>query len=307
MVKLGCRYLKIFGGGIMHDKSELEASYKRIMQEESAMQNDRMPYIWSFEEACNTALQLEQIALNSLVDRSYNSIYHLHGGVASFESDGAHTNFVDSLAFACIRRHYGPNIFILDETRGITTEHVHEAIKRHDLEENRTGDCPDSSDEKDRLEAKFEREVIYQREYCQLSPSRNSEFDEKVNLLLDEMRHQSSELGKIIYVADKIAAVLFLLTLQKTGRDAYRTIRETNLTDRDKREIYTIAGEVEPFFLQHFLGSEMWTVDYLSERNIARYDTTGFYTSILVAYTLIVRGEWYEWRERQYYAHHDHP
>ena len=49
--------------------------------------------------------------------------------------------------------------------------------------------------------------------------------------------------------------------------------------------------------------SEMWTIDYLKLRRRIQFDDSGFFTSILVMYTLMVNKTWYNWRERDYLEH----
>ena len=45
----------------------------------------------------------------------------------------------------------------------------------------------------------------------------------------------------------------------------------------------------------------MWAVDFFKMRKFNELDGSGFFTAIIVMYTLIVKGHWYTWREKDYF------
>ena len=49
-----------------------------------------------------------------------------------------------------------------------------------------------------------------------------------------------------------------------------------------------------------YKASEMWTIDHLKIRELIRLDDDGFFTALIVMYTLMVNGKWYSWREKDY-------
>jgi hypothetical protein len=44
----------------------------------------------------------------------------------------------------------------------------------------------------------------------------------------------------------------------------------------------------------------MWAIDYFKMRELEQYDDTGYFTALIVAYTLAVNGHWYIWRDHDY-------
>ena len=118
----------------------------------------------------------------------------------------------------------------------------------------------------------------------------------EIKQLLREMQDKSSLEGRILYVADKVSAILMMLYYDQV--ELYPSISpnspKISKASREEREFCEVQQDGT------ILLSELWTVDFLYGRNIAQYDDTGFFLAVLVMMTLIVRGEWYDWRETQY-------
>jgi hypothetical protein len=70
------------------------------------------------------------------------------------------------------------------------------------------------------------------------------------------------------------------------------------LTSRERDELKIIRGTRRPN--SPVPAFEMWTADFLAIRRLMDYDDYGYFTGLLIAYTLACRGEWYTWREKDY-------
>lgn len=272
-------------------------SYERIMAEEAKLS----PLNWRIvdaEEMFNTVQQIREVAANCRVLRSYNWNYNVTDQRVAYESDGAHTNLLAAIVDRALCYRYGACFNYTED--GYSYREVMEAIRRHDLPENITGDIPDDGNRDE--SAKTTDDFAYWCDYGWLSPSREVESELKIGCLLSEMEGKTSPTGKLIYVADKAAAIFITLYYDSIGLTPHKLINASDLTERDIAEMalceMVIIGKEG---IESCLASEMWTLDFFKMRSIADYDDTGFFTALVVMYTLQAHHDkWYYWREQEY-------
>lgn len=247
-------------------------------------------------EAQETAARLIEVVANSFVKRGYNEKYHVSGYAVMSESVGAHTNLVSDIIRKYLRYEYGDFTGLTSDGYDFLT--VLEAVGRHDLPENKTGDIPDDGNRDEA--AKKETEYQYLHWYSGLGPSRDANFEKGVAKLLHEMEEKCSVTGRALYMADKISALIVTLYLGSCDSLAtpYITMDDRSATKRDLMEIEIIRqadGDMNP--RRHFKAAEMWAVDYFISREIEQYDDNGFFTALVVMTTLLLNNnEWYQWR-----------
>ena len=231
----------------------------------------------------------------NFVPRSYNGSYGLSKTEITFESVGAHTNLVCAIAEEALDFFYGHGFGYTERTiDGYLYQDVITAIHAHDLAELRYGDLADNgSHDKD---AKFKLELEYLENY--LDTYSISLRHEKAVLLklLKEMEAQSSHTGKVVYLADKAAALIATLYLDSIKRSPMIRMSSSYASDRDKSEMRNCDRSYDGAYK----ASEMWAVDYFVERKIVDIDESLFFTALIVMMTLIVNGRWYNWREKFY-------
>ena len=104
-------------------------------------------------------------------------------------------------------------------------------------------------------------EITYFNAFASYSPLREHFFEENVNRLLPLMHPKSRKIS---------------------GRD----FAEMQICDDKVNGCYR--------------ASEMWAIDYFKMRELEQYDDTGYFTALIVAYTLAVNGRWYIWRDHDY-------
>ncbi|MBO7132488.1 HD domain-containing protein [Candidatus Saccharibacteria bacterium] len=245
----------------------------------------------SADEMYGIATQIGEIAESALVLRSYNNRYNLTKNERAYESVGAHTNIVSAIADRALGWYRQTDNRILDE--GYSYREIMEAVRLHDLPENLIGDIPDNDSHNEvdkRRNEKLFYDVLY-REY----PPRDAEFIKRVAHLLDQMEDKSSSTGRLIYCADKVAAVM--VTLQYDLNETPPVLRKCDHpSERDFKEMSLCDKKVK----KGYRASEMWTIDWFKARKLAQYDETGFFTSLVIMRTLQVNGCWYHWRENDY-------
>ena len=177
---------------------------------------------------------------------------------------------------------------------GYTHRDILEAARRHDLPEIIIGDIPDNGTRNNDELAKTE--MKYWEIYSSHSISCNPSHEQKVMKLLLDMEERITPLGRILYLADKISAII--ATGVRIEDENAPKIKKNNpaVSQNDMKEM-SYCDNCEDGF---YRASEMWTVDYLEIRKIAQYDDTGYFTSVLVMITIMLNGKWYDWREQQY-------
>lgn len=245
--------------------------------------------------------RLIEIAKSSLVPRSYLKKYHLTDEKIVFESVAAHTNLVAALVDNALMYEYGPDFGEVgsefpETTDGYSPRVIAEVVRLHDLPENEIGDIPDDG-ARDEAE-KEARERDYFSRYLKDYPSWATPFREKVRKLLLEMEEKVLPTGRLLYAADKLAAMIITLTCDSLGCMPMLHREAPSVSGRDVAEMDTCDPHGD--FGDWHKASEMWTIDFLSIRKLCQYDDTGFFTAVLIMTTLIVNGRWYDWREKEY-------
>lgn len=271
--------------------------YDRIMTAEAILARSRDCY-WDYpsaDEMCGVARQILEFAKAGTVIRSYTNRYGLTRNNVAFESDGAHTNLMSAIVDRALRYLYGALPQFTED--GHSYYAVMEAVRRHDLPENDTGDIPDDGARDE--EAKVRAEQAYQAEFAECSAVQELRTDYSVLHILYEMEHKTSPTGRLLFLADKVAAVVIVLAYDLLGRPPLRRLTDSYLTERDRDEIAICDAPLDG---EAYLASEMWTIDYFLGRSLVQYDDTGWFTALVVATTLLVRQEWYNWREKCYSA-----
>lgn len=242
----------------------------------------------------NIVWQLLEVAKSSLVPRSYNTPYGLTRDNKAWESVGAHTNLVFAIMDQALWYVYG-NSFV-HTVDMYSYKHIVEAIRLHDLAENRTGDIADSGDRDEIQKQKVETD--YFRLFAERYPSSDPNLGPKVLDLLKEMQDRGSYTGRLLYLSDKVAANIIALCLD--NEDHSPMIRKDShfISERDLKEI-----ELCDFVTAdgYYRASEMWATDFFEIRKLNRYDDALFFTALIVMATLMVHGKWYQWREKRYY------
>lgn len=264
--------------------------------------------------------QIHEVAVNSTVLRSYVKSYGLdqserkevpaknYDGTSksrplAYESDGAHVNLVCEILDHALIACYGPDFGQLGGEHPCTVDgysyrDIMKAARIHDLPENLTGDNPDNDSFDEKAKDAFEEKFF--TSFTGNFPTFDATTGTKVLKLLLEMRDKSSPTGRLLYICDKFAANVITLVYDFLGAPPKKGYRGSiPLSGRDRAEM-DLCDSFDENTMRH--ASEMWAVDMLHIRNLIQYDDTGFITACLVMYTLMVRGHWYEWRERDYLA-----
>lgn len=271
--------------------------YKWIMNQEARLRysqtndpGDLYPAIEEPIHMYDITYRILEIAYNSTIIRVGNSVGHLTKSLLAYESDSAHTNLVRSLVKYALDCKFGWNI----SSPRYDRSEIDEAILLHDLPENETGDIPDN---RNRNEAKklAQENAYFENILATYKPSYKY-HSEKITRLLHEMQEKSTVEGRLLYVADKASAIIMMLTYDRIGLYPYVYPNEPTVSKIDPSEL-AMCSKLANGGIKL---SELWTVDYLFGRNIAQFDESGFFTAIIVMATLIVHGEWYDWREKQY-------
>lgn len=277
----------------MYQVEDLKKEYDRIIEQEKIFLDSSGSYIpLSSEEAYNTSYQILEIASSALVSRVYNREYNVTKESIAYESVSAHTN----LGIALIDRFwmfiYGPDA--LKTIDGYSYREVTEAFRRHDLPENIIGDIPDNGNRDDAKKAIEEHD--YWQSFSDCSPGRDSDSERKIAELLEKMEKRKPPTGNMLYAADKVSAIIITLCYDRQGLFPKKSRHSPTASSKELRAMSFCD------FCDHgmYRASEMWTIDYLKLRNIAKYDQYGYFTSLMVMLTLIVNQKWYDWREKDY-------
>lgn len=299
--------------------------YRRIMSEEFKLRPDSKyhssllmsSFVTSAIDIRRAVEQIREVAINSTVQRSYIVSYHLDGRGQFvlqgetidgekrtrnlvYESDAAHANLVseiiDQALMACYGGDFGQAGSQYPVTSdGYTYRDINKAARYHDLGENLTGDDPDNASGDP--ERKTSYELAHIGAITDNAPSYDAGANSRVLKLLQSMVKKDTPTGRLLYICDKLAATFMTLTYDSLGYPPRLSPTDSCVSARDFDEMM-MCDTVDDDGFRH--ASEMWTVDMLHIRNLIEYDDTGFITACLVMYTLMVRGKWYDWRERDY-------
>lgn len=268
------------------------AKYRNIIAAEQKLTGKNWR-IFEPEDIFNITYQIREFAKASTVLRSYTSRYGLSEDSLAFESVGAHTNLMAALVDRALEYLF-PSL-IDCSIDGYNYREIIEAVRRHDLPENITGDIPDNGERDEGLKSVFEHSYHKHFGHYIVNPY-SSEFNKKVNELLLQMEKKDTTLGRLLYSADKTAAIIIVLYYDSINKSPRLNLDNQLATSRDLAEMklcdYRIRNSCR--------ASEMWTIDFLKARELNKYDDYGFFTAIIVMYTLVVKGEWYNWRKNEY-------
>ncbi len=272
------------------------------------------------------AQRVLEFAKSSFVPRGYNEPYGLSSADFFFESVGGHTNLVSEITSSALDFTYSENFgnsfalssFMTRTIDGYSYREVLEVARLHDLAENETGDSPDHGNRDEDL--KMAMEFDYVERHLGTYPDSQRGFTERVLRLFSEMQMLTSPTGILLYLADKVAALIVTLALDLAERERVREVErilaeekevppellkprspmisgdDPYLTEQDIREIRTC----DKSFNGKYRASEMWTIDYFVTREISKLDKDMFFTALIVATTLVVNDVWYGWREMDY-------
>lgn len=297
---------------IAFDKNEVIARYKVIMGNEIRIRpNHKAKRRFYFFDGCgdvteaaeeiyNAARRVFEAAQLAFVSRSYNHSYGLCDSEIVYESVAAHTNLMTAIATEALDFHYGndPNLCSLKNhgktSDGYSYREVIEAIRLHDLPENVIGDLPDNGSHDE--DEKHVHEEKYFTSYFNTYPKRAAALKQNVSELLAGMEEKSTSTGKLLYLSDKLSALIVTLYLDSSGDWPMISADSPYVSDKDRQEIAMCD-----FSYNHkSKASEMWAIDFFEMRELVKYDDDFFFTALLVMATLIVNGRWYSWREKRY-------
>ena len=283
--------------------------YAKIMEQEEAIHKG-----WKFDffarhrahQIFGDVVQLTEIAKASTIPRSYLKNYNLDSSDIVFESVSAHTNLcrailsraLDDLRFyldiSNVENGFS-NAQIRDELNHYSDSEIFEAMNIHDLPENDIGDMPDNGTIDQA--AKTAGETKYFDHYISLYSRKKPEFGQHVVELVHAMEDPNSIIGQILHLSDKVAAIITTLTYDRLGHPPVMSMTSTAASDKDRKEM-----AVCDYYNQGFCkASEMWTMDYFLIRRFVDRDHTGYFTSLIVAATLMANdNKWYDWRTQGY-------
>ena len=285
--------------------------YEEIMANEAATYPRHIPCWIDYtdgaasylpEDFYKMAVRILEVAKSAFVPRGYNKPYGVTSDDFFGESVGAHTNLVVAIATAALDfiydtafgNEFSASGYMVRTVDGYSYREIIETILAHDLPENETGDLADNGSRDEVL--KMETEFDYVENWMNSYPGRQIGLSGSVLRLFGEMQMRLGPTGRLIFLADKISAVIVTLALDKEGHSPMILPDDPCLSERDRREIKMCDHS----YNGKYKASEMWTADYFKTRELIKYDDNLFFTALIVMTTLIVNGEWYSWREMDY-------
>ena len=277
------------------DKDVLFEKFTDIMKKEQYFAHGNWEYVINNpQEIYGITKQLLEVTRSGMVLRSYIDRYHLSSNKVAYMSIGGHTNLMTTivdraLTFEC-------HEYETELVYGFSYRTIMEAARRHDLPENLIGDIPDDGNCDTVAKAKQENE--YWQNYSSFSPGGEEHNEMHINEILKRMNEHNSyntKVGTLLYLADKLSAILEVLTYDFCGYSPRKHINEE--VSRNDREAMNLCDFFENSFRR---ASEMWTITFLKQRCLPKMDSFGFFTAVLVMATLIINETWYDWREKDY-------
>lgn len=289
----------------IYDIPGLSYEFQRIMHQEAKYNPACESYSHvAIDPIYLTTRQIYEVAKSSFILRSYINRYNLSDDALTHESVAAHTNLVAMLVDRAIAHNAD-----FAKKLEYSYREIMEAIRIHDLPENEIGDLPDNGSQDEGKKRELEK-AYFNKKYATNYPADEYVFGQRVMRLFESINNQDSFASRLIYSADKAAAIIATLTYDST--DAIFDIKvptplmyenDVRASARDKTEMhicdFTSKGGGHK-------ASEMWTIDHFHIRKLSRFDETGYFTAIIVMYTLLSNGHWYEWREQDYCQTNNH-
>ena len=286
--------------------SKLFVEYTRIMKNEAQLRPACKYFISHPADIYQAANYIAEIAKASILQRGWCHSFGLTDNYEiAFESDGAHTNLMMAMVDRALAAVHGAKFE--DYTKayeGFSYRDIMEAVRLHDLPENDIGDWLDNGSRDEEEKTKLENHYYASFQFHYYEQEEGHYY--RARRLLDEMRERKpeQELGRLLYSADKASAVIAALTYdaiaKKKNKDVviapamHESASHASERDREEMELCDFSED------GYKKASEMFTVDILHIRQINEYDDTGFFTALIVMYTLMVNGHWYKWREKDY-------
>lgn len=279
--------------------------YRRIIDNENRLKGIKMfsgdsAILYSAPDVYHLAKQMAEIAKASLLPRGYIKRYNLSDAAIAYESIGAHTNLVMALVDRALSYYYGPDFGEPTSkwqytTDGYSYREIMEAVRIHDLPENRIGDWPDNGSTNKNKKTRLEQR--YFKRFTRTYPPNEDKLVGSAMELFRKMDDPLSRTGRLLKLADKTAALIITLCYDDANASPIIYVSDPNLSARDSKEIemcdWNRAG--------YHKASEMWTIDHFRIRKFIYLDDDNFFTAIIVMYTLMVNhGKWYSWREKDY-------
>lgn len=226
-------------------------------------------------------------------------------GIASdttrtYESVGAHTNLVRTLIQQYLVTMYGHKLpigFALKHPirctrRRLTKKHLFSLLflldilaTIHDFPENEYGDIADDGNRDEQL--KIAREHQYLKKIKELCVTiYGKKVTNKVFELYNEFEDKSSPIGRAMYCADKVAAILYYINSDKNGNYAYVKPEDVKKSATNTQSVRFCEETPNGYRL-----SDLWKNDYSRTRHLIRYDEDLFFISIIIMMNIIVHGE----------------
>ena len=283
--------------------------YKKILRQEFALKNAlNTPYSITNESVFlnsasaveNTVSQIAEFAKSALLPRSYIERYGLSNDKTAYESVGAHTNLVSAIADKALSYYYCPDFGVPGSEWPCTIDEysyreIMEAIRIHDLPENEIGDWPDNGSTDLKTKAKFEHD--YMDYFASKYPLYRGNINKRAVELFYAMNDPNHTTGRLLHLADKTAALIITLQYDSAGHPPLIKANDPALSERDCKEAMMCDWHDDE---GHRKASEMWAIDFFHIRKFNELDDIGFFTALIVMYTLMVNKRWYDWREKDY-------
>lgn len=288
------------------NKYEIFQSYQAIMREEiriRGMKNWMIHYKKVVDEPeifYNMVWRIFEVTKLGFLPRSYNKPYGLSDTEFIYESVGSHTNLALSILEQAITFQFGEQFSRYHDLPfytpdGYSYRDMIECMSMHDLAENEIGDIPDNGamdeEEKDKLEYK------YFRDYIESYPGDQVTRRSNLLALFRSMQRHDSATGNLLYLSDKMAALIVTLCLDSIGKSPMIGKDSEYLSARDCVEMGMCDFTAEDGKCK---ASEMWAIDFFEMRHIVDLDKSFFFTALIVMATLMVNGRWYDWRTKIY-------
>ncbi|MBQ8985192.1 hypothetical protein IJ076_01370 [Candidatus Saccharibacteria bacterium] len=287
------------------EKDALFLLYEKIMRNEIALRSESEiaktygeRIIESTSEIYGATHRIFMNSQLSFVSRSYNHFYGLSDDEV-YESVGAHTNLARAILKEAIMYHYGDmfgrdlpdNLHTIDS---YTYRDLVDTMDVHDLAEIKYGDSSDNG-ARDEV-SKNQRELKFIREYLDTYPKNAPLNKLNITALIRAMQKHNTPSGKLLYLSDKVAALIVTLTLDSLGSPPTMSMDYEHASDRDKVEMSMCDSNLDG----RYKASEMWTIDFFELRDLVSLDRSFFFTGIIVMATLMTNECWYRWREKSY-------
>ena len=246
-----------------------------ISNEKRLNQNSSVWFIPTTTEMYDFCLCLKEEVLSAKCARKIPFVDQT--GVKMHESNSSHTNLTLSILDAALIYLFGGDDYdLVNLPEGYDYRDIINTAKRLNLFYN-----------------KFENPTPEQIQKYEIThslyvPSWNERRELEIKRLLRETRGQSSEIGRIIFLSDIVADIV------------YHT--ESNVLDPVIVASRKIAKDESVHYDYKYRGgfyvSEILAKEYFDK--FAKYDDHGFFTAIVVMITLQTNGRWFSWREELY-------